>query len=67
MEKLFHFVKIYQSFKLIFQFKHGKVKYQLVFLWLLTSLTDSSRLVETFSFLAPYFIKDLGNNKSVQV
>ena len=52
---------------MIFQFKHGKVKYQLVFLRLLTTLTGNSCSVETFSFPAPYFTTDLRNNKkSVQ-
>ena len=59
--------KSYQTIKLIFQFKHGKVKYQLVFLWLLTILADNSHLVETFLFPASYFTVDLGNNnKSVE-
>ena len=52
---------------MIFQLKHGKVKYQLVFLRLLTTLTGNSCSVETFSFPAPYFTTDLRNNKkSVQ-
>ena len=60
-------VESYQPIKLIFQFKHSKVKYQLVFLWLVTILTDNSCLVETFLFLAPYFTTHLGNNnKSVE-
>ena len=44
-----------------------KVKYQLAFLWLLTTLTDNSRSVENFSFTVPFFTMDLGNNnKSVE-
>ena len=67
LKKIICFVKSYQPIKLIFQFKYGKVKYQLVFLWLLTTLTDNSRSVETFLFPVRYFTMDLrNNNKSVE-
>ena len=61
------FAKYYQLIKLIFQFKHGKVKYQIVFLCIFTTLTDNSRSVNAFSFPPPYFTTNLGNNnKSAQ-
>ena len=45
MKKLDSFCKKLSANQVkIFHFKYGKVKYQLVFLWLLTTLTDNSRL-----------------------
>ena len=67
MKKLDLFCKKF-SYQLTFQFKHGKAKYQFVFPRFLTTLTNSSRSVETFSFPVPYFTTDPGNNnKSVEV
>ena len=66
-KKLDSFCKKLSVNQLNFQFKYGKVKYQFVFLWLLTTLTDNFRSVETFLFPVPYFTTDLGNNnKSVE-
>ena len=54
------------TFPLFRRFKHGKVKYQLVFLCLLSTLTDNSGSIKALSFPVT-FTTDLGNNnKNVQ-